>query len=118
MEANSVAERWSCSVMTGARTLMVRRLTKLIRVARKMRPAIHQRRPGRCCMLLRLTAPVLGLHIGDGLRKCPAVAFEVQRGILTLSEGVCGGRLQDPRFPLFGVLVVPVDIVHGNHERD
>src|SRR5258708_13560206 len=84
--------------MTGASTLMVRRLTKLIRVARKMRPAIHQRRPGRCCMkrlLYRRRAPVLGFHIGDGLRKCPAVAFDVQLGILTLAVGMRRRRFQE-----------------------
>src|ERR1017187_10969246 len=45
MLANSRLLSFSCSVMTGASTEMVSRLTKLMSVARKMRPAIHQRRP-------------------------------------------------------------------------
>src|SRR5260370_29988980 len=45
MLANSRFVSFSCSVITGASTEMVNRLTKLIRVARKMSPAIPQRRP-------------------------------------------------------------------------
>src|ERR1035438_2464912 len=45
MLANSRLLSFSCSVMTGASTEMVSRLTKLMSVARKMRPAIPQRRP-------------------------------------------------------------------------
>src|ERR1035438_6379601 len=45
MLANSRLLSFSCSVITGASTEMVSRLTKLMSVARKIRQAIHQRRP-------------------------------------------------------------------------
>src|ERR1035441_3764017 len=91
MLANSRLESFNCSVMTGARTEMVRRLTKLIRVARKMMPAIHHRSPwiaGSCfrgSVNMRLTlAP--GLGRGSGF-DAEARRGGEKRGELTAKGG-------------------------------
>src|SRR5438128_11000546 len=62
------------------------------------------------------SAPFLWSDIGDGLRKRPHVTPEVLGCVLPFTEHVVGGRLQDLRAALLGVVEVAIDIRPAHHD--
>src|SRR5437899_818782 len=61
-------------------------------------------------------SPFFRFHVCYRLRKRPAMAFWILRGVLSLAESVGRGRLQDVSATLLGVLVVPVWVFNMHHK--
>src|SRR5215470_4251506 len=60
-------------------------------------------------------APLLGIDVGDGLGKRPAVAGEVLDAVLPFPERVVGGYSQHTGAAFFGALVMAVDVFDAHH---
>jgi hypothetical protein len=81
MPANCRLLRCNWLMITGASTEMVSRLTKLIGVARKMRPAIHQRSPGMPGLAAGAAGSSIGKHDPSTPRSTAVPAVPRYHGI-------------------------------------
>src|ERR1700733_14189303 len=62
-------------------------------------------------------APILGIHVGHGLREGPAVAAQVFHAVLTLAEFARFWRAENTGAELPRPFAVRVDVFHGDEQR-